>query len=172
MTDQLATPASHDAQEIERIKAENEERIKGFQRLLAGEQESKKALERQLRELKTAGLSEEERAQLQENETAQRIKELEVQLELAQLGNEFGDEMPLFQELLSAQTARDQLELVRKIRAGTTAAPASTTPAIPGVIGNNPQRDYGAALAADGGPMNDQIADEILKRAPKLSQLR
>lgn len=190
MTDQLADPTSGTAApDIETIKAqlsaelkaEYDERIKGFQRLLAGRDETQRVLEAQLEEFKTAGLSEEERQNLQEQRLAKENQELRAQLELAQLASEYTDEMPVFQELLSAKTAKEQLELMRRIRTAQAKAPAPATPAqsqepeleIPDIDRNNPMRSFGDTIVLpDGRAMNEQLADQILSRAPRLGSLR
>jgi len=162
--------------DIEKVKAEIasafDERAKGFQRLLAGRDETIKALSEQLDELKTAGLSEDERVQLREQRLAEENEKLRTELELLELSREYGDEYPIFRELIDAPTAKDQLEAIRKMRKASVPAP-SPAPAeepetsLPDM--NNPMRGTdGWGFLPDGTPMSDDLADRLLKSVSRV----
>lgn len=168
--DQLAgqTPASGASVDIEKVKAEfsamMEERVKGLQRLVSGRDETIKALSTELEEFKTAGLSEDERYQLQLERKQKEIEELQSKLELRDLSSRYGDEMPYFERLLSAQNAEEQLEVMRELRAkasGATSTQAPAEPVVPGVDPNNPARTLDSSMV-DGVAMNDALAEQIL----------
>jgi hypothetical protein len=185
MPDQLATSAGAAAAspepgtvspEIEKIKtelasaftAQINERVGGLQRVIAGKDETIKALGKELEEFKTAGLSEDEREQLQSRQLREENERLQSQLELERLGKDYGAELPIFQELLAASSAKDQLEMLRKLR--TPAAPveqapaAPAAPAVPDVDPNNPMRSAPTGVVLpDGRLMTDELADQILR---------
>lgn len=183
MTDPLAglnpdgsasEPPAAPAFDIEKVKAEiaaeNEERIKGFQRLLAGRDEVLEALRGELDQFKTAGLSEEEREQLEISKKDSRIQELEAQLELNALAGQYGTEMPYFQRLLASESAEDQLKVMREY-AQTLVVKAEPPEADPakeefdpsGVDMNRPPRKFeSGTLLDDGTRMTDALADRLL----------
>lgn len=148
------------------LEAGYEERIKGFQRLLANRDQEKSALERELKELKTADLSEDERVQLTLAELQEEKDRLETELELVKLGSKYQDEMPLYQKLLGAQTAEEQLEFLRSLRS-SGAAPAGKAPAESSDLDlNNPRQSAPAGMILpDGTMMTDELAERILKGA-------
>lgn len=149
------------------LEAQFEERIKGFQRVIGSKDERLGALEKELRQLKTASLTPEELEELAGQEKDQRIAELESRLELQSLSSQFPDEMPYFQRLLDAETAEDQLKALREMRSAISGrAPAGDAPkgdpaaddlTPAGVDPNNPRRP------ATGLDMSDDLADQILK---------
>lgn len=155
--------------------AEREARIKGFQTALNRKDEERKKLEREIEELKTAGLSDDERAQLRDEKLKAENERLRQENELLKLSSDYGDEMPYFQKLLSASSAQEQLEVMRELRAGiknaqasAPAAPAGNEGNVPDVLPNNPPRasDQGYIALPDGTPMSEQMADAILRRIP------
>ena len=159
--------------EIERLKADlmatMDERVKGFQRLVAGRDETIKALSSELEEFKTAGLSEDERFQLQLERRDKEIKDLQAKLELRELSTKYGDEMPYFERLLAAENAEEQLQVMRDLRAKASGqlpaqAPADK-PVVPDNVDlNNPPRsfDRSSVVLDDGTVMSDALADQIL----------
>lgn len=164
-------PAPGASIDIEKVKAEfsalMEERVKGLQKLVSGRDETIKALSRELEEFKTAGLSEDERYQLQLERRDQEIKALEAKLELKELSGRYGDEMPYFEKLLAADSAEEQLQVMRDLRAlatGGSQAQAPAAPVVPDVDHNNPPRSFdpSSTVLADGSVMNDAYADQIL----------
>jgi TolA-binding protein len=153
------------AQLITELEAKFEDRVKGFQRVIGSKDERMQALEKELRQLKTASLTPEELAELSEQEKDQRIAELENKLELQALAGQFPDEMPYFQRLLEATSAEDQLQVFREYRQTLTPKPAEAPEGdptaddfeVPEVDPNNPRRTSSAGIE-----MNDEVADRIL----------
>ena len=184
MTDPLAPSTGTEAAspepgivptEIEKIKvdlttaftAQINERVGGLQRVIAGKDETIKALGKELDEFKTAGLSEDERGQLRERQLRTENERLQQQLELERLGKDYGTELPIFQELLGATSAKDQLDMIRKLRTpavpATPQAPAAPA-ASPEVDPNNPMRTAPSGIVLpDGRVMTDELADQILR---------
>lgn len=161
------------AADIEKIKlelkAEFEERAKGFQRLVSERDNQLAAYRAELEELKTASLSDEEREQLEDQKKDQLIRELQGKLELTELGKTYGDELPFYERLIGAGTAKEQLEVLRELRAANAQAqsqePATTEVDIPDTDPNRPMRSFftnDTVLLPDGTPMNDALADRIL----------
>ncbi len=155
-------------------KSDVDERVKGFQRLLAKEQQEKKALERRLAELeeaqRLAGMSEDERAQYTSRREKEELEELRAWKALQDLADEYPDELPVFQRLLKAGksgTARDQLEALREWRNPKKAAPQPSEDDTPDVDPNNPPRnppDEDAITLEDGSRMTMRRAMALLKR--------
>ena len=159
--------------DIEKIKAELsadfDARISGFQsKVVAPRDEMIAALRAELDELKNAGLSEEERAQLDDQRKDREIEDLRAQLELKELGASYGEELPFYQRLISAASAEDQLKVLRELR--TPVAPSTTAddkPVVPEASDINPNRPMRSNLGsiirlADGTQMSDEIADRVL----------
>ena len=155
-------------------KSDVDERVKGFQRLLAKEQQEKKDLARRLADLeetqRLAGMSEDERAQYTSRREREELEELRAWKALQDLADEYPDELPVFQRLLKAGkggTARDQLEALREWRNPKKAAPEPSEDDTPDVDPNNPPRnppDEDAITLEDGSRMTMRRAMSLLKR--------
>lgn len=181
MADDPAGSVSPDGTpDIEELMSEltaREERIKGFQTALNRKDEERRRLEREVEELKTAGLSDDERAQLRDEKLKAENERLRQENELLKLSSDYGDEMPYFQKLLAASSAQEQLEVMRALRAGVKPqAPEAQgdRATVPDVIKNNPPRldDERFTTLPDGTPMSEQLADAILNRSPVGGLLR
>jgi hypothetical protein len=146
------------------LRAEMETRIGGLQTALNRAAERAQQAESERDELKNAGLSDDEKAQLVVQKAEKRIRDLEARLELASLAKEYGEDMPFYQRLLDAKTAKDQLEVIRELRAAASAAGGSPSVVVPPVDANRPapSGDSGITLP-DGTQMTDAIADRILR---------
>lgn len=183
-----ATPANPEsgAMDFEKFKTEflNEinktidTRFSGFQSIIDRRDknvESKwKAYDETLKELKSRTLSDEEREQLEQRAEAEEFAALKAENELLKLGKEYEPEIvDTFTKLLQAETPRDQLEIMKAFRTGTTSEPPTPpanqpTPATPSgnVDPNNPPADD----PVDGSDWQGQfekdpsLADRILKR--------
>lgn len=167
--------------DIDKIKAElsatYEERIKGFQRLLADRENRERALQAELEEIRSATLSPEERVQLREKQLATRVRELEAQIELERLGASYSDEMPIYRSLLEAKSAEEQLGVLRSIRAAAK-PPVSEPPVTEGedldvadIDLNNPVRIAPAGATVEGQSMNDSLADKILASVQRMGAI-
>lgn len=162
-----AAPATA-APEIEKIREEFESRFKGLQRVIAEKDDLLSKTQTELKELKTAGLSEDERAQLHQKETAAQLERLARENELLKLSRDYPDEMPVFEKLLQADSTKTQLETIREIRAAIAKAQApdekKENTEVPDVNPTNPpRRDFGGVVMPDGTTLTDDIADRILK---------
>jgi hypothetical protein len=180
----LATPDPEEAPELRptedeapapkapviEVKSDVDERVKGFQRLLAKEQAEKQALERKLAEFeetqRLATMSEDERSQYSSRKMREELEELRARVALNDLASDYPDELPLFQQLLKLSkggTAQDQLDAIRKWR-----TPAKKQEAVPDdtdVDPNNPPRtpiDEDAQVLEDGSRMTARRAASIL----------
>ena len=103
MTEELATQAAQEVSanaeasaekgttEIENVRTEFEARFKGLQRVIAEKDEALQRYTTELSELKTAGLSEEEREQLKQTELKQRLDQLARENELLKLSKDYPD---------------------------------------------------------------------------------
>ena len=168
-----------EALDIEKIKQEAiaaasaafEDRIKGFQRLMAERDNAITNLSRQLEEARLSTLGEEEReAELARREQAE-VERLRAENELLKLMPDFPDELPLFQRLLAAPDAKTQLELIRELR--KAAAPANPAPVDPGlnpapVDPNNPASDTLAGGVYQGVAMDDDLAERLLRSTSRM----
>lgn len=151
---------------IESVRREFEERFKGLQRVIAEKDQALEATNKELYQLKTAGLSDDERAQLETTRLREQLDQLAKENELMKLAQSYGEEIPLFQKLLGAETAEEQLRLIREIRAGQAASqdrPSGNTPdvEVPGSSPINPMRPDALGATKDG--MSGDIADRILE---------
>jgi len=170
-------PVTLTAADIEKVKAELqaefEDRAKGFQRLISERDDKLAAHARELEELKTSGLSEDEREQLAQDKLRLENEALRGRLELSELAGQYGDEMPFYQRLLSGKTAEEQLKVLRELR--TPAAPeveVEKTAEIPDTDPNRPMRTpMEGTILADGSVMNDTIADRILNSVPVMASV-
>jgi hypothetical protein len=182
VTEELATQAAQEVSanaeasaekgttEIENIRTEFEARFKGLQRVIAEKDEALQRYTTELSELKTAGLSEEEREQLKQTELKQRLDQLARENELLKLSKDYPEELPLFQKLVGAQDVKSQLDVIRELKAAIAqvqapaAAPKEQDLEVSDVNPINPaRREAPGVRLSDGRLMSDDIADRILK---------
>lgn len=177
MPDGLATqdgdtaPASAPATaspEIEKLRAEYEDRFKGMQRLLSDRERTLADLQRRQSDFELASLPEHERATAMSRRAEEELARLRAENELLKLRTEFPDEVPAFEKLLKATTPKEQLEVLRELAKRQAVADAKS-PEPPDVDPNNPMRSYEEGAFGD---MTDELADRILNAAPKGSLFR
>lgn len=168
------------ADDIEaRLTQKFDERIKGFQRVIAEKDAAVEAARREAQELRMSGMSEDEKAEVEWQELESQVSKLQAENALLALQSEYPDEMPVFRNLLNASTPKEQLDAIRALRTAQAAAqaasnaqanPAEGEPDIPDVDPNNPSPQKGSSGApSNGREMNDDLADRILgafKRMP------
>ena len=171
---ELDEPAD-EAPGIETPKSEADERIKGFQRLVAERDRKLADLEARfaqreaaLEDQRLAGMTDEERGTVTEQKRQTELQRLRAENELLKLGIDYATEMPLYRKLLNAPTAKDQLDIIRELSAATSANPALPVPKktadVPAVDRTNPMRQPSEGIVlSDGTQMTDDIADRILK---------
>jgi len=167
-----SAPAANSA-DIEKIRREFDERFKGMQRLVADKDRALADAQRQLENAALERLPDDDRAKaLLERERAETAK-IRNAYELLLLKDEYPDELPAFQKLLAGKTPKEQLDILRELRKGPSSAPAAN-PEPPDVDPNNPMRTPPDEELFDGEPMNNELADRILKGAGKttLAKLR
>lgn len=168
MTQELAGQSSASTgavtgNDIESVRREFEERFKGLQRVIAEKDQALEARNAELFQLKTASLSEDERAQLEVARIKEENDRLAREVELMKLAQTYGEELPIFQQLLSAESAEDQLKVLRAIRSAQAANSQPTGAApdvdVPDINQTNPMRsDVGGSASG----MTGDIAERIL----------
>lgn len=157
---------------VSAIQPKIDERMGGFQRVIAKKDQELSGLQEQLRSLQLAGLSEEEREQVVQSEKDARIRQLEAELELERLGRQYPDLIDEYRQILTAETAEQQLLRLKALRESAHAATPATTPEpepaprVPEVDPNNPathtEVSFGERLM-DPDLMTDELADRILR---------
>jgi hypothetical protein len=148
--------------EIEKLKAEYEERFKGMQRLISERERTLADLQRKQSDLELASLPDGERAIAMSRRADEELARLRAENELLKLRNEYPNEVPAFEKLLKATTPKDQLDILRELARGMAASDKAPEP--PDVDPNNPMRTPSEGAF---GEMTDELADRILKAAPK-----
>lgn len=150
---------------IEKVKAEYEERIKGFQRTLAERDRKLAEKEARERELKLASLPEDERYAAIQAEYEEKLRETQVELELMKLESKYGKAMPLYRKLISIGSIEDQLAYLETLAGGSqdSLEPEGLRP--PAVDSNPPSRS--SAAMVNGVRMDEALADRILKAVGK-----
>lgn len=166
-------PAAFDPTAFEkRIADLMEERVKGFQRIIS-ERDTKLAdLERQL---KTASMSEEERAQLVASEEKERLEQLALENQLLRLGQQYPTEVAIVQKMLAGESVEDYVAALHEAMKVTKAPEKEPEQDVSDVDRNNPPATPVTASAGqdmvslpDGRALTREAALEILKAASTL----
>lgn len=141
-----------------------DERIAGIQR---GYQEQINARDETIRELKIGSMSDEDRAQLEADERAQREAELVTENWLLRKQSEDAELAEIFGKMLKAEDPDDQWKLMAEFK---TALKGAGTPepeaSVPDVDPNRPAPKLPGATTGhlpDGTPITDDIAIQALK---------
>lgn len=139
------------------------ERISGIQSVF--DKKLNELRDTEIRPLKTANLSEEEREQLAEKEAAEYVETLERQVWLAnEASKKYPKAVPLIQKLFEAKG--DLPTFAESLESLLSPAPATPEPAdeVPEVDPNNPPRvnPAGTFVLPDGQVMTKELADQIL----------
>ena len=175
MSDELAAQdASAEApvtSEIEKVKAQYEDRLKGFQRLVAERDSSLAAIQSRLEEQELSSLSPDERYVAREKKLTEENNRLRAQLELDSLKKDYGAEYELYSGLIEKKTAKEQLDFAREWV--TRLAPKAEAPDaganVPDVDMNNPMRTAPEGIRlSDGSLMTEEIADRLLRATKTL----
>lgn len=98
------------------LTGEFDTRFKGFQKILADRDSKVEELRTMLTELKTADLSDDERAQLERESIEQERAALAAERELLSLQSDFPEETEIYRKVLEQPTAKDQISLLREWR--------------------------------------------------------
>lgn len=169
MPDPLAGQGQPSPLDIEKIIADRlsdfeRTRVAGFQRLISERENENDRLKAQLRDQRLASLPEDERATAMQQDQADEIARLRVQLEVKDLYGEFAAEAPFFERIIQAESTADQLRALRAFRESLTApvAPPPPPPA-PGTVDlNRPGSATTPSSFQDGTPMDEAMADALL----------
>ena len=175
MTDDLAGQSGDDASapsapaaslaDIEKLKSETDERIKGFQRLLSERDRALADLQRKVQDAELESLPADDRARVIGKRRDEEYAALRAENELLKLRSEFPTEVPAFERLLRAANPKEQLEILRELAQAASPKRAANEP--PDVDPNNPMRsEPEGELMADGTYMTDALADRLLAANP------
>jgi len=176
------TPAPVGAVDLDKFKAElltdlegsMNKRYAGWQKMLEDRDKKIGFIEQEIENVKTSTMSESEKEKHVQSLEKSRIDQLEVENALLKLGKEFPDEVPLFEEILAKNDPRSQLEILRRIRTGTTTQEPPADPAAPPAEGqpeasgtvdpNNPADDTLDGMTSEAAFERDPtLADKLLK---------
>lgn len=151
--------------DIDKIKAElkvelqkdMDARVGGFQTVINRLTEENKTLKRQQ-------LPDDERLELDTQDQTDRVAELERKLALMQLAVQFPDEAAVYQALLDADTALEQVQILKALR--TPPATPEVEAQVAEVDRNNPAQTTGEVIGRmpDGTPLTGDAAIEYLKQ--------
>lgn len=138
------------AQVRQALAAENEERVKGFQRALADK-------DKEIRNLKTATLSDDERSALAVQEAERERDEARREASLLKLRAQYAPEVvTAFEALTSLNTPEEQVAFIANLRAPSTpAAPAPEPDADLDVRDATPARPAATSQTIQGTPASD-----------------
>lgn len=153
---------------IAKANADAEERIKGFQRLIAERDTRERELTRQLEEQRIAALPDSDREMELARRRDQEVDRLRAENELLKLMPEFPDVFPDFQRLLAASDSKAQLEFLRKLKQPQASTPPTQAPAPASVDPNNPAGIESGLILSDGTPMSADLAERVLRSASRL----
>lgn len=171
-----ADPVSDEAPETP-VPAEgiekSEDRIKGFQRLLSSRdvelKETRAALTQMqsaIEEMKLGSMSEEERASFKAQKETEELVALRQKLAIYELASEYPEEVPVYRKLLDAKDAIEQLRILRELRSPVPVK-AEAEPVPDEIEPNNPRRTQKGEVLEDGSVMTDELAERMLKSAPR-----
>lgn len=163
-----ATPPAVSESDIEaRLTAQFEERMKGFQRMVAEKDSKLQAAERRARDLEMSGMTQDERDAAEWETMQTEVERLRQENLLLSKQNEFPSEVAVLRRLHSAANYDEQLlvlrELAKAAAAVTPQAPAAEPELeVPNVDPNNPASPLAPGTRIDGMEMNESLADRIL----------
>ncbi|MEO8108279.1 MAG: hypothetical protein ABI720_13300 [Actinomycetes bacterium] len=147
------------------IEALLNERIAGVQRTFQTQLNERDTI---INQLKTATLSEDERAQLVQDERESELESLRTQIWLSEQAKERPKAAEIYQKLLTVEDPDAALLLLESYVASQAPAPVAPEPEtlVPDVDPNNPSRfssNEKSFTLSDGTVLTDQIAENILK---------
>ncbi len=170
------TPAQTEGVSPDQASSSNvEERIRGFQRLLADRDQKLDAIQRQLEDQRLSVLPEDQRETALKQRHEREVLELRQKLELAELEKKYPpDVFGAYRDLLASKSAAAQLDFLNsKIRPTSKAKVAQEPPA---VDLNNPMRGASGqdqTTNVFGTPMTlDQANDHAMRILRGASRIR
>lgn len=157
------SPVPPTTPDIEKMRAEMDERIKGFQRLISERDAELARLRQADEERRIATLPEDERAAYEQTRYQKEVERLRMENEVLQAALKYPTIFPKYDALMKAPTAEEQIKLLASWE--SPVAPPSPTeveaPAPAPVDRNNPAQSRNRTLV-DGMEMDDTIAKSIL----------
>jgi hypothetical protein len=164
------TPPAESPVDIEarlaEVQRQFDERMKGFQRLIAEKDRAIETARQEAREAKLAGMSQAEIEEMEREEEESENDRLKAEIAILRLQQDYPDEVPLFRQILDAPSPEEQLKLIRQLRAAASSAqtPApEPEPEIPPVDLNNPRATHSVSGSTfNGQPINEAWADRVL----------
>lgn len=148
------------AEILEAARKETDSRVGGFQTVI-------NRLQQENEQLRRAQLPEEERMELDSQDNDDRVAELERQLALMKLAQEFPDVAPVYQSLLDAETPEEQVAiLVAGLRSSTAQATPEAETQVAEIDKNNPAQTVGQIVGRmpDGTPLTGDAAWDWLRQ--------
>jgi hypothetical protein len=163
---------------VQRIVGENDKRFQGFQSMIDRKLGD---VSRQFEaKLKTVGLPQEEREQLEAESEAEEVQRLLRENTLLKLRQDKPDAVDFFMKVMSADTLEDQLAVIEETLGAKAAAQVeqavedaqqgtTDTTATPEIDTHNPARTKGASIAGalQGQEMTDELAEAVLASGSK-----
>ena len=144
-----------------KLLAQFDQRIAGVQ---SGYQQQINERDERIRELETASLSEEERDELAEQEAEQYVSQLEMQVALQNLSEQYPKAAPHLRKLIEFGSAEEQAQYLEQLFAP---AESESEPAenVPPVDANNPSTpvDESTFISPDGQPMTKEMRKRLLE---------
>lgn len=150
-----------------------DKRVSGFQQMIEAERREKSELASRLREFEVAGLSEDERSALAQQERDEQLERLQLENEILRLQGQHPKAVTVYQRLIEpGLTAQQQIALLDELLSGSgTPAPSPTPAPAPEVRGtvpvdrNNPAHGISGDVEVmeNGEIMTDELADRILQ---------
>jgi hypothetical protein len=158
------------------LAADYDKRISGLQTALnRKDEEAKRAIEK-ARELERSGMSQDEIDAQEWQSLQDQNAALARKVQILELSGQYGDLVPLYQQMLEAPDVKTQLELLASLRkqqaqaeAPTQTPPPETEPDIPDIDPNNPSTPLPqGSFMANGQVMTDEAATSILSRLTRM----
>jgi hypothetical protein len=149
--------------DIDTLKAQYEERIKGLQRVVSEKDKAIAERAKRERELELQALPPDERYSRLEEEYQKDLREARTELELMRLESRFTKAMPLYKKLVSMETVEAQLEYLESLGGGVEESDSQESGVKPASVDRNPANRIGrGTVMADGRVMDDTFADRVL----------
>ena len=169
--DPPVAPAPDIEARLTQMQQQFDERIKGFQTALNTKDAALKAAQQEALNARLSGMTEDEKADAQWQQTQAELSQLRQENALLSLSTEYPEELPAFRQILAATTPKEQLDLIRALRKSQAAAapspqatPAQGEPEVPPIDPNNPSAPPldPSVATYNGQPITMDWADRVL----------
>lgn len=150
--------------DIEKVRAEMEERIKGFQRLVS-ERDAELARLRQVdEERRIATLPEDERMAYEQSRYQKEVERLRMENEVLRAAQKYPTVFPKYDALMKAASAEEQIALLASWESPVAPpSPTETAATPPAPVDKNNPAQGRSKTVVDGYEMDDSIAASLLK---------